>query len=129
MHTRFAAIGRVAVLLAVGCLLVGYAPNSEAAGKVRRREVVVVPLAASAQGKEHTIHGKLVSVSGRSITVAIKHKEKSKDRTFEITRHTKIKGAKGEAGLKSGEHVVVHAKGKHAEEITVHEHHKKKKKA
>ena len=132
MHARFTAAAKALGMVTVGCLLVGYAPTSEAANKnvVRRREVVVVPVAAAAKGKEHTVGGKLVAVSNRSITVASHKKEKGKDHTFEITRHTKIEGqGKGLAALKAGEHVVVKARGKRAEVITVHKHHKKKKKA
>jgi hypothetical protein len=132
MHTRLASVVKVVGLVTIGCLLAGYAPTSEAATEriVRRREVIIVPAAAAAKGKEHSVSGKLVAVSNRSITVASHKKEKGKDHTFEITRHTKIEGQKkGLAALTAGEHVVVKARGKRAEVITVHKHHKKKKKA
>lgn len=94
------------------------------------------------KGGEHAIHGTIVSVQKESITIKTHAKKKkgqasagkSHTKTFKITQNTKIqKGSKKEnqpvelAALRTGQHVVVHARNKQADTVTIHN--KKKKKA
>jgi len=115
MQTRIATVRKLIGCVLCGSSLFAFASTSKGAAVVKH-------------GKEHTYHGKIVTVSDTSITIETHHKKKEKQKTFEITRHTKVEGDKkaGVAGLKSGEHVLIRAKGKHAHVIKV-EHHKKKK--
>jgi hypothetical protein len=84
-------------------------------------------------GAEHQVHGKVLAVHqgkhGVHLTIKVHHHGKAGTmhaqghRTFQITRHTQIQGK-----LHKGAHVVVSAKGHHADKIAVVPHKGKPKK-